>query len=135
MMINDRDDDVNIRIALMVVRLASNQGESVRVTHAAQSPDGVLGNTAEAESANPGSNPGLVSMMNDKNEIMLALAYLVKCHTVNVENRVRVPVSTKKENATWCKRQHIHLPSFLEGKHKKDVSSSNLEGAQNWLIV
>jgi hypothetical protein len=27
---------------------------------------------------------------------MLALAYLVKCHTVNVENRVRDPESTER---------------------------------------
>ena len=34
---------------------------------------------------------------------MLALAYQVKYRTVNAENRVRVPESTKKKNAAGSK--------------------------------
>lgn len=50
--------------ALLVVRTSHPPtAGSVRVSHAAQSPDGVIGNTAESESAIPGSSPGLVSMI------------------------------------------------------------------------
>lgn len=50
-------------------------------------PDTVIGNSSEFGSDNLSSNLGLVTKM-------LALAYLVKYHTVNMENRVRAPEST-----------------------------------------
>ena len=63
---------------------------------------------------------------------MLALAYLVKYHTVNVENRVRVPGST---NTIGCSGQHTKLPFFLKGKHSFRVFSSILKVVLKWLIV
>ena len=52
-------------------------------------PDDVIGNSSEFGSDNLSSNLGPVTKM-------LALAYLVKYHTVNMENRVRAPGSTRK---------------------------------------
>lgn len=54
----------------MVVHRSSKSVESVRITHAAQSPDGVTGNTSEFESDILSSNLSPVS-----NKMLALLAY------------------------------------------------------------
>ncbi len=83
-----------------------------------------LASISEFDSEDVGSSPTLITKK------MLALAYQEKRHFVTVENRVRVPESTNKENTTWCNRQHDCLPLFLRGKHKMIDFSSNLKVVQ-----
>ena len=75
---------------------------SSSLTEPTKSLDGVIGNTPEFES-------GILSSSLSPVSKMLALAYSVKYHTVNVENRVRVPEST---NTIGCSGNILNFLSF-----------------------
>ena len=77
----------NAAYALMAVCRSSKPEESVRITHAAPMPDGVIGNIPEFESGVLSSNLSLVSK-----DVGFSLS--VKHPSVQRRNRVRIPVST-----------------------------------------
>lgn len=68
----------------------------------------LTGKVPHCECGEQGSSPGV-------NQNRLACSSMVRAGTLYVQGyQFESDLANNKENAAWCKRQHIHLPALSE---------------------